>query len=120
MYPGRLVAFLALCWVSLTPVRAQRYAQLFGQIVDPSQTGITDAVVTVVDEDTGFRRQVLSEAGGMYAVGSLAAGSYKITVRKEGFGAVAQFGIKLTSGAPTRKDFQLAVSNFTDSITVIG
>ena len=120
MSPGRLVAFLVLCWVALTPAGAQRYAELFGQILDPSHAGITDAVVTVVDEDTGFRRQVLSEAGGMYAVGSLAPGSYKITVRKQDFGAVVQFGVKLTSGVPTRLDFRLPLSNSTDSITVVG
>jgi hypothetical protein len=106
--------------VSLTPAGAQRYAELVGQILDPSDAGITDAVVTVVDEDTGFRRQVLSEAGGMYAVGSLAPGSYKITVRKEGFGTVVQFGVKLTGAAPTRLDFRLPVSPFPDSITVVG
>src|ERR1035438_7116317 len=120
MPPGRLVALLVLCWLSTSPAWAQRYAELFGQILDPSQGGIADAVVTVVDEDTGFRRQVLSQAGGMYAVGSLAPGSYKITVRKEGFGAVVQFGVKLAGSAPTRLDFRLPLSNSTDSITVVG
>jgi len=106
--------------MSLTPAWTQRYAELAGQILDPSEAGITGAVVTVVDEDTGFRRQVLSEAGGMYAVGSLAPGSYKITVRKEGFGTVVQFGVKLSGAAPTRLDFRLPVSPFPDSITVVG
>jgi hypothetical protein len=117
---GRLAALLFLCWLSQTPARAQRYAELFGQILDPSEGGISDAVVTVVDEDTGFRRQVLSDTGGKYAVGSLAPGSYKITVRKEGFGTVVQFGVKLSSSAPARLDFRLPVTNFTDSITVLG
>src|SRR5580658_3653327 len=120
MSPGRVVVLLVLCWESLTPLRAQHYAELVGQVVDPSDAGITDAVVTVVDEDTGFRRQVLSAAGGMYAVGSLAPGSYKITVRKEGFGTLVQFGVKLASASPTRLDFKLPVSNFTDSVTVVG
>jgi hypothetical protein len=111
---------LVLCWLSLTPARAQRYAELVGQILDPSEAGISDAVVTVVDEDTGFRRQVLSQPGGMYAVGSLAPGSYKITVRKEGFGTVVQFGVKLSGAAPVRLDFRLPVSPFPDSITVVG
>jgi hypothetical protein len=104
----------------LTPAGAQRYTELAGQILDTSGGGIGDAVITVVDEDTGFRRQVLTEAGGTYAVGSLAPGSYKVTVRKEGFGTVVQFGVKLTGAAPTRLDFKLPVSSFTDSVTVIG
>ena len=120
MFPGRVVVLLFLCWIASIPARAQRYAELVGQVLDASQAGITDAVVTVVDEDTGFRRQVLTEASGMYAVGSLAPGSYKIMVRKEGFGTVVQFGVKLAAATPTRVDFKLAVSNFTDSVTVIG
>ena len=120
MFPGRVVVLLVFCWLSLTPARAQRYAELVGQVLDPTEAGITGAVVTVVDEDTGFRRQVLSDPGGMYAVGSLAPGSYKITVRKEGFGTVVQFGVKLAAAAPARADFKLPVSNFTDSVTVIG
>jgi len=91
-----------------------------GQVLDPTSAGIAGAVVTVVDEDTGFRRQVLTEADGMYAVGSLAPGSYKVTVRKEGFGTVVQFGVKLAAAAPARLDFKLPVSNFTDSVTVVG
>ncbi|MEI9973155.1 MAG: carboxypeptidase-like regulatory domain-containing protein [Ignavibacteriota bacterium] len=106
--------------MSLTPAGAQRYAGLLGQVLDPSAAGIADAVVTVVDEDTGFRRQVLTEPNGMYSVGSLAPGSYKVSVRKEGFGTVVQFGVKLGSVAPSRLDFKLSVSNFTDSVTVVG
>ena len=71
MSPGRVVTLLVLCWVSLTPAWTQRYAGLLGQVLDPSSAGIADAVVTVVDEDTGFRRQVLSESDGMYAVGAV-------------------------------------------------
>ena len=120
MSPGRFVVLLSICWLSLTPARAQRYAELVGQVLDPSAAGISDAVVTVVDEDTGFRRQVLTESGGLYAVGSLAPGSYKVTVRKEGFGTVVQFGVRLNSASPSRLDFKLLVSSFTDSVTVIG
>jgi len=117
---GRLAAVLLLCWVSLTPASAQHYAEVFGQVLDPSDAGIAGAVITAVDEDTGYRRQVLSETGGMYAVGALAPGSYKITVRKQDFGVVVQFGVKLAAAAPTRLDFRLPVANTEDSITVIG
>jgi hypothetical protein len=56
----------------------------------------------------------------MYAVGFLAPGSYKITVRKDGFGIVTQFGVKLSAAAATRLDFRLPVGGAEDSITVIG
>ena len=120
MSPGRVVVVLSLCWICSSPARAQHYAELVGQVLDPSQAGIAGAVVTVVDEDTGFRRQVLTETSGAYTVGTLAPGSYKVSVRKEGFGTVVQFGVRLAAEAPTRLDFKLAVSSFSDSVTVIG
>ena len=68
---GRPVTLLVLFWAALTPARAQHYAEIFGHIVDPSEAGVIDAVITVVDEATGYHHQVLSEADGTYAIGSL-------------------------------------------------
>src|ERR1039458_10454924 len=85
MSVGRLLSLAVVVCLSIAPARAQRYGEVFGRIVDFSQGGVYDASITIVDEDTGFRRTVQSETGGAYAVGSLAPGSYKITVRKEGF-----------------------------------
>jgi hypothetical protein len=46
---------------------------------------IRDAAITVVNMDTGIRRAVRSNGEGFYAVSSLSAGMYKLTIRKEGF-----------------------------------
>ena len=80
-----MLSLAVVACVSIAPARAQRYGEVFGQIVDSLQGGVSDASIMIVDEDTGFRRTAQSEAGGAYAIGSLAPGSYKITVRKEGF-----------------------------------
>ena len=67
---GRLLSLAVVVCVSIAPARAQRYGDVFGKIVDSSQGGVSDASITVVDEDTGFRRTAQSETGGAYAVGS--------------------------------------------------
>jgi len=117
---GRLVSLFILGWVSVMPALAQRYAELLGVILDTSGGRVADAVITVVDEDTGFRRQVQSEPGGTYSVSSLVPGSYEITVRKEGFRTLRMFNVKLSGGAATRQDFDLPVGRVEDSITVVG
>ena len=104
----------------MTPARAQRYAEIVGRIVDPSEGGIADASVTIVNEETGFRRVALTDAAGGYAVGSLAPGSYKIAVRKDGFRPVMEFGVKVSAGDTSRRDFQLSVGSVGESITVVG
>ena len=117
---GRLLSLAVVVCVSIAPARAQRYGDVFGKIVDSSQGGVSDASITIVDEDTGFRRTAQSETGGAYAVGSLAPGSYKITVRKEGFRPVMKFGVKVSSGAAAREDFQLPLGSMEESVTVVG
>src|ERR1035438_7974984 len=117
---GRLLWLAVVVCVSMAPARAQRYGEVFGKIVDLSQGGVSDASIMIVDEDTGFRRTAQSEAGGGYAIGSLAPGSYKITVRKEGFRPVMKFGVKVSSGAAAREDFQLPLGSMEESVTVVG
>ncbi|MGA3016378.1 MAG: TonB-dependent receptor [Bryobacteraceae bacterium] len=117
---GRLLSLAVVVCVSIAPARAQRYGEVFGRIVDSSQGGVSDASILIVDEDTGFRRTVESETGGAYAVGSLAPGSYKITVRKEGFRPVMKFGVKVSWDAAAREDFQLPLGSMEESVTVVG
>jgi len=120
MSVGRLLSLAVVVCVSMAPARAQGYGEVFGKIVDSSQGGVSDASITIVDEDTGFRRAAQSETGGAYAIGSLAPGSYKITVRKEGFRPVMKFGVRVSSGAAAREDFQLPLGSMEDSVTVVG
>jgi hypothetical protein len=114
---GRTLALLLLGAFS---VAAERYVDVYGRVLDPSEGGIGQASVTVVNEDTGFRRATESDPGGSYSVGSLQPGSYKITVRKEGFRTLMRFGVRLSTAGATRADFVLPVGSIEETITVEG
>ena len=92
---ARLLAFLVLC---LAPAMAQRYAGLYGRVLDTSEGGIGMASVTAVDQETGFRRTTESQPGGAYSIAGLFPGTYKITVRKEGFVSVVRFDVIAQGG----------------------
>jgi len=113
---GRPLALLVLCALAAT---AQR-VDLYGRILDTSEGGIGQAAITVVNEDTGFRRVTESDTGGAYAVGSLQPGTYKVTVRREGFRTLMRFGVRLSSSGATRADFVLPVGSIEETITVFG
>jgi hypothetical protein len=115
---GRALALLAVCFT--VPGWAQRYGQVFGRVLDVSEGGIGDASVAVVNEDSGFRRVTQTEPTGSYAVGALEPGTYKITVRKDGFRSVMRFGVRILSSAATRADFLLPVGSVEETITVMG
>ena len=102
MSPGPPVALLILSFLSAATAAAQPYSDLAGRILDQSEAGIPDASITVVNEDTGFRRAAESEPGGSYAIGPLEPGSYKITVRKQGFRTAIRFGVRLAASSATR------------------
>ncbi len=115
-----LARVLALTVLLTAPAGAQSFTNLYGRVLDTSYGGIADAAVTVTNQDTGFRRSTQSETGGAYTVGSLQAGTYKITVRKEGFVSVARFDVRLGESAPARADFLLPVGSVETTITVFG
>lgn len=102
------------------PAAAQQFAHLSGVILDSSGGSVSQAAVTVVNEETGFRRVAESRSDGSYIVASLQPGTYKVTVRKEGFRSVLRFGVKLDVAETVRVDFTLPVGSMQESITVEG
>ena len=101
-----------------TLLAASQRAGLYGRILDSSEGAVAEAAVTVISEDTGFRRLAQSDLAGNYAVSPLDPGIYKVTVRKEGFRTVMQFGVRLSADAATRADFVLPVGSIEETITV--
>ncbi len=120
MSPGSLAALLVFGYLGAATGEAQPYASLAGRILDTSEAGIPAAVITAVNEDTGFRRTVESELSGSYAIAALEPGVYKITARKPGFRTVIRFGVRLAESSPARADFILPVGSIEESITVTG
>jgi len=114
------MAVLGAIFLAGSPVAAQRYAGLAGHVLDTSGGGISGAVVTVTNQESGFRRSAASEAGGAYAVSPLEAGLYKITVRKEGFRTLVRFGMPLAEAQAAAADFILPVGSMLETITVEG
>src|SRR5579862_3639639 len=112
-----VVPVLLFCVFSL---HAQPYTHLSGLIRDISEAGVPGAVVSVVSEETGFRRVAETRPDGGYLVSALDAGLYKVVVRKQGFRTMIRFGVKLEVAQPARLDFMLAVGSMQEAITVEG
>ncbi len=120
MPSGPLVALLAAGLICPGAALAQPSAYLRGLILDPSAAGVAGASVTVVNEDSGFRRVTQSQPDGGYSVASLSPGSYKVIVQKIGFRTMIRFHVLLESSAPARADFALSLGSMQETITVEG
>jgi hypothetical protein len=118
--PVGLFRLLLLCLAPIAPLHAQNYTLVTGIIQDASGASAPGALVSVVNEDTGFRRVTQSSSDGGYVVSSLQPGVYKITVRKEGFRTAIRFGIRLNPSQSSRVDFRLVVGSVQETVTVEG
>ena len=114
------MAVLGAIFMAGQPVAAQRYASLAGHVLDTTGGGISGAMVTVTNQETGFRRSAESEIGGAYAVSPLETGIYKITVRKEGFRTLVRFGMPLAEAQVAAADFVLPVGSILETVVVEG
>src|SRR5437899_1546361 len=101
------------------PAHAQVAAgEITGLVKDQAGAAVPGATLTVTDVNTNRRRVVTSSAQGVYTVPSLAPGVYRVDVELTGFRSVRRTGIHLSTGEKARIDFDLAVGNISEQVTV--
>lgn len=116
MPSARVLSIIGLCLAGLAS--AQETGQLSGFIWDASNAIVPGAMITAVNDETGFRRTTESGANGVYQLAYLHPGMYKVTVRSQGFRTLVQFGLKLDAAQSARVDFHLQLGSVEEVVTV--
>lgn len=109
---------IAVLFSAGTKVWAQDTGAINGQVLDPSKAAVVNATVEVMNEDTRFVRQAVSNPEGAFSIRALSPGRYSLTVRSPGFKSVTQTGIQVSVGQNTRADVELEVGAVAESVTV--
>ena len=120
MNAGPLVAVFLTASLCSSQAWAQRSAYIHGRVIDPSQAAVPEAAITIVNQESGFRHITQTATSGDYAVGSLESGTYKVTVRKDGFRTMIRFNVKIANLEAAQLDFALSVGAVQETITVEG
>ncbi len=120
MKPWHLSVAVALLLLPGGIAVAQQHAHVAGLVRDPSGAAVPDAAISVVSQDTGFRRATRSSSSGQYSVTSLQPGLYKITARKVGFRTLIRFGVKLDAAQTIQIDFSMPLGSVQEVVTVTG
>src|SRR5262245_56720989 len=104
------VASLAICISASGTAWGQiKSSAIVGLVTDRTGAVISDAQVSVVNEDTNVAVEVRSGGSGQYVVPYMAPGRYTLTITKAGFSPHKQAGVTLMAGQETRVDAQLRV-----------
>ena len=83
--------------LTATIVMAQATAQISGAVKDASGGVLPGATVTVTQTETGFKRDVVTDAGGAFAFPGIPIGPYRLEVMLQGFRGYVQTGIAKSS-----------------------
>ena len=110
-----------VCSAAVLPARAQTAAgEITGLVRDQAGAAVPGATITVTDTRTNLQRVVVSTGDGVYAVASLAPGEYRLDIELSGFKPVRREGVRLATGEKARIDFDLAVGDLQELVTVVG
>src|SRR5436190_16035349 len=94
--------------------------ELAGTIRDTSGAVISGASISVVNEDTGVKRQSASDDRGSYTIPLLPPGRYRTAIQHAGFRSVERKGIALHINETVNLDYVLEVGAVNETVTVMG
>src|SRR5690348_14086397 len=107
----RLV-FVSLLYALIHVLCAQTQAingSIRGRVADSASAAIPQAKVTIVNDATGFTRDVTTDDDGYFVFPNLPLGTYTLTIEKQGFEKERRPGIALSAGTEAVMDSQLKV-----------
>jgi hypothetical protein len=116
----RLSLLATWCFAaSIGPLLAQVAAgEMTGLVKDPGGAAVPGATVTITNIGTNQQRVVVSSGEGVYTAPSLSPGEYRVDVELPGFKPVRRTGVRISTGEKARIDFDLAVGEVRERITV--
>jgi len=82
-------------------------SRVAGHITDTSRAEVGTAIVTATQVDSGWKREVLSNAQGYYQLAPLPPGKYRIEAVKPGFKAFCRTDVELSPSIAATVDLQM-------------
>src|SRR5580658_2729707 len=95
-----------------------RLATVSGTITDPSGAVVPGVNVTIVRQDTGLKRSVLTDTAGEYRFAGVPTGDYSVRVEKTGFRAEVREVVALVPASALIVNFSLTIGDLRQQVTV--
>jgi len=118
IYACPLAALFGLLALSSFVLAQAASATLGGTVLDESSAVVRDAQITVVNLDTGLRRETTTDAQGSFVVPLLSPGRYRVTAERDGFRSAEIAGLDLNVGDNLALRLVLKIPSVDQSVTV--
>lgn len=111
-----LVAAIALC---AADARGQvLYGSIVGNVIDSTGAAMPGATVTIEQNETKLKRELVTDAAGAYHFTAVPTGTYTVTVTMNGFRSFARPGVPVTLNSVARVDANLEVGQLSETVSV--
>ena len=96
------------------------FGTISGTVTDQSHNVVGNATVTIVQTDTGIKRDVQTTSTGGYSAAFLKPGRYEVFVSATGFARVNRKDINIPVGQILTIDIELPVASTESTVTITG
>ncbi len=93
-------------------------ASVSGQVTDPTGASVANAIVTIIETDTGQQHTAATDSTGHYAFPDLPVGPYRLEVSAQGFRGYVQTGIVLQVGNNVTANVSLQLGSISETVSV--
>jgi Carboxypeptidase regulatory-like domain len=94
------------------------YGTIVGVVTDPSEAVVPDAKIEATQTETNEKRTATTDNSGFYALTTVPAGTYVVSISKSGFHVFEARGINLTINTTVRVDAKLALGGQQQTMTL--
>jgi hypothetical protein len=109
---------LAIIVCSIAVFAQTNKATLSGAVKDNQGAVVVGASVTATNTATGIARKATTNDNGFYEIPLLDAGTYRVSVTKDGFQTVKRENVILQTSTETSADFELSAGQVSAEVTV--
>jgi hypothetical protein len=116
-----VVALFITCLALFVPRLAQGQASagITGTVTDPSGAVVSNAKVTVTNEDTSAASHTVTSSAGTYSFKGLNPGKYRVSVEAGGFKTTVHAGVTVEVSTTATIDVQVATGAATETVQVV-
>lgn len=116
------LAFCLVACCAFVAAEAVEAASISGTVIDPQQSRVPDALVTLHDRSSGLRLRATTDTSGSFSFRPLRPGEYILEVESRGFASVSLTGLQVSGDQDLMRDIvlQLAVRREDVVVTASG
>src|SRR5436305_1976299 len=114
----RVLSRASFLTVLFSTCLAAQTAQVTGRVTDQAGAVVPNAAISILNQDTGAKRSVVSNQDGYYTVPLLQPGRYQISSALPGFKPVEHKDVQLAVDQILRLDFLLEIGSLSEKVEV--